>query len=78
VVAPSPPSSGKGDISGCCAALRAAADRAPDENTRAMNKQAANVCARKVKDVRDGKLSRADALSQVRSTLLGAAPGACR
>ena len=75
-------SSGKsatgGDISGCCAALQAAASRARDEGTRAMNTQAASVCARKIRDVKDGKISRADALAQVRSTLLGAAPGSCR
>lgn len=75
-------SSGKtatgGDISGCCSALQAAAARAKDEGTRAMNTQAANVCARKIRDVKDGKLSRSDALAQVRSTLLGSAPGSCR
>ncbi|HZO12781.1 MAG TPA: hypothetical protein VFB62_05975 [Polyangiaceae bacterium] len=75
-------SSGKtatgGDISGCCAALQAAASRARDEGTRAMNTQAASVCARKIRDVKDGKISRADALAQVRSTLLGSAPGSCR
>ena len=43
-----------------------------------MNKQAAGVCSRNAKRVLEGKLNKADALSQVRSSLLGDAPSACR
>ena len=69
---------GAAGISGCCLALSSIAKRAKDEGTRAVNEQAAKVCYAKSKQVVDGKLSRADALAQVRASLLHAAPTACR
>jgi len=39
--------------------------------------QAANICDRKQQEVRSGKKSRAQALAEVRSSLLGSAPAAC-
>jgi hypothetical protein len=67
-----------GSITGCCAALSAAVKTSKDQGARAMYSQAAAVCYRKSKDVEAGKLERAQALSQVRSSLLGDAPSACR
>ncbi len=67
-----------GTITGCCAALSAAVKAAKDQGTRAMYGQASAVCYRKSKDVEAGKLERSQALSQVRSSLLGDAPAACR
>jgi hypothetical protein len=65
-------------VRACCGALSAAARAAKDEGGKAMNQQAAQVCSRKVKPVSEGKLTRAKALSEVRSSLLGPAPAACR
>jgi hypothetical protein len=76
-VAPKAPLAG-GGISGCCLTLSAIAKQAKDEGTRAVNEQAAKVCYAKSKQVVDGKLSRGDALAQVRASLLHSAPPACR
>ena len=65
-------------VRACCASLSAASRAAKDEGGRAMNQQAAQVCSRKVKPVSEGKLTRAKALAEVRSSLLGPAPGSCR
>ncbi|MBW2454249.1 MAG: hypothetical protein JRI68_07055 [Deltaproteobacteria bacterium] len=67
-----------GSITGCCAALSAAVKTAKDQGARAMYGQAAAVCYRKNKDVEAGKLEPAQAMSQVRSSLLDEAPAACR
>jgi len=67
-----------GSITGCCAALSAAVKTAKDQGARAMYGQAAAVCYRKNKDVEAGKLEPGQAMSQVRSSLLGDAPPACR
>jgi hypothetical protein len=67
-----------GGISGCCGALQAKSNRSKESGAKAMYKQAAAVCFSKSKQVRSGKLTRSQALAQVRSSLLDAAPGACR
>src|SRR5690606_18224984 len=67
-----------GGISGCCNVLSALAKSAKDEGTRAVNQQAAKVCFSKSKQVVEGTLTREQALAQVRSSLLGSAPPACR
>jgi hypothetical protein len=69
---------GLGAVQACCAALRADAQNAKDEGTRAVNKQAAAVCSQRAQDVRVGRMTKSQALSAVRGSLLGAAPGACR
>jgi hypothetical protein len=75
---PTAPVPGGGGISGCCLALSANARRAKDDGTRVVNEQAAKVCYAKSKQVAEGKLSKSDALAQVRATLLHEAPAACR
>lgn len=77
-----PPVVGSGGVAGgiatCCAALMANAKSAKDDGTRVVNEQAAKVCFFKSKQVADGKLRKSVALAQVRSSLLGEAPSACR
>lgn len=65
-------------ITGCCSALLDKANRSKDPATKKLYDQAAAICYRRSKLVDQGKMSRAEALTQVRSSLLGAAPAACR
>jgi len=67
-----------GTITGCCAALSAKVKKATNQGEGAMYGQAAAVCYRLSQQVEQGKLDRAKALAQVRSSLLGTAPAACR
>lgn len=65
-------------VQACCGALRAAAKRATDEGTRAVNQQAAAVCDQKAQEVRVGRTTASKALSAVRGSLLTSAPSACK
>lgn len=65
-------------LTSCCGALRGAASSARDEGGRKMYDQAAKVCSGLMGEVTRGKLTESQALSQVRSSLLGPAPAACR
>jgi hypothetical protein len=71
-------SPGVGAVQACCAALASAARNAKDQGSKAVNRQAAAVCQQKIHDVRVGRVSKSQALSAVRGSLLGKAPGACR
>ncbi len=78
-----PKSSGSGSGSGtgierCCAALRSAAAQAMTAGSKSNYTAAANACESQRKQIIDGKVTRSQALSAVRVTLLGDAPGACR
>ncbi len=81
-VAPQPnPNANAGQVAivqGCCAALRAAAKRATEDGTRAVNQQAALVCEQKAQEVRVGRTTASKALSAVRGSLLTSAPAACK
>jgi hypothetical protein len=74
---PSPNQAQVSVVQQCCNALRAAAKRATDDGTRAVNEQAAEVCAQKAQEVRVGKTTTKKALSAVRGSLLTTAPAAC-
>jgi len=65
-------------VRACCNALRAKSGSADDKGSRAVNKQAAAVCQQRVGDVLAGRMTKAQALSSVRGSLLGKAPFACR
>ena len=65
-------------IAGCCSALSAASRNATSAGDKANYKAAASVCYSKSSAVQRGKLTRSQALSQVRASLLLAAPAACR
>ncbi len=77
-VAPRPKAVNSSKLSSCCAALAALSRTAPDQGTRSNAEVASRVCATKVSEVREGKVSSEAALSQVRSSILGSAPSACR
>ena len=62
----------------CCGALYARSRSAADEGTKRVNRQAASVCSGLATKVAQGKMTKAQALAQVRSSLLGAPPSACR
>jgi hypothetical protein len=65
-------------LGSCCGALRGASQSSRDEGGRKMYDQAAKVCSGLMGEVTRGKLTEGQALSQVRSSLLGPAPSACR
>lgn len=76
---PVPPTKSRGGrLSACCAALAAVGRTSPDPGQRQNAKAASRVCVTKLSEVRQGKISTSAALSQVRSSILGTAPGACR
>ena len=64
-------------IDSCCSALLDKANKSTDKATKQLYDQAASICYRRAKQVREGKMSRAEALAQVRSSLLGPAPASC-
>lgn len=64
-------------IDSCCSALLDKANKSKDQETKKLYDQAASICYRRARQVRDGKMSRGEALAQVRSSLLGPAPAAC-
>lgn len=72
------PSVQVGKLSSCCAALAAVARTSPDPGQRNNAAAASRVCVTKASEVKQGSLSESVALSQVRSSILGGAPGACR
>lgn len=67
-----------GRLSSCCAALAAVGRTSPDPSQRSSAKSSSRVCVTKMSEVKQGKLTTEAALSQVRSSILGTAPGACR
>jgi hypothetical protein len=67
-----------GPVMGCCNALAFAARTAKQDGDKANFKVAASVCYRLDKEVREGKRTKAQALSSVRGSLLQGAPAACR
>ena len=64
-------------IDSCCGALLDKANKSEDQATKKLYDQAAAICYRRAKSVREGKMTRGEALAQVRSSLLGPAPAAC-
>jgi hypothetical protein len=78
--APRPPGTAEPkseSIDSCCGALLDKANKSKDQASKKLYDQAAAICYRRAKAVREGKMSRAEALGQVRSSLLGPAPAAC-
>ncbi len=74
-----PPSArGGGALSACCAALAATGRGSSDHGHRNNAMAASRVCFNKLSAVKRGELTTASALSQVRSSILGTAPRACR
>ncbi len=67
-----------GGISPCCAALRANSRTAKDDAARANLLAAANACETQRLQLDQGKVTRAQALTAVRLSLLDSAPPACR
>jgi hypothetical protein len=65
-------------IQSCCGALYARSRSAKDEGSKKVNRQAASVCSSVASKVAQGKMTKAQALAQVRSSLLGSPPAACR
>ena len=65
-------------LSRCCAALAALGKRSPDPAQRTSANAAARVCFTKMSEVKQGTITSEVALSQVRSSVLGGAPSACR
>ena len=65
-------------LSGCCAALRGLSSSSSEQGNRRMYDQAAKVCSGLTGEVTRGKLTEAQALAQVRGSLLGSAPSACK
>lgn len=74
--APRPPAASK--IGGCCSALRSSSAAARDEGGKRMYDQAAKLCSGLMVKATRGEITESQALSQVRSSLLGPAPSACR
>ncbi len=66
-----------GTMMACCTALRSIASVTTDPGTKRNYTAAANACETQRQQVADGKVTKAQALSAVRSSLLGEAPGAC-
>lgn len=77
--APTATSSAKAErsIQGCCAALESAAKSANTDATKRLNEQATRVCYQKANQILQGQITPEQALAQVRSSLIGAAPSAC-
>ena len=66
-------------IEDCCAALASAATRARGKKTKKKSFRALEVCPGIAAQVRSGRSTRASALAQVRSALVGApVPASCR
>lgn len=72
------PSVQVGRLSSCCAALAGVARTSPDPGQRNNASAASRVCVTKASAVKQGNISENAALSQVRSSILGSAPSACR
>jgi hypothetical protein len=65
-------------IDACCGELRGNAKAAVDEAAKANLTAAANACETQRRQLDEGKVTRAQALSAVRLSLLDRAPAACR
>ncbi|MBM4358247.1 MAG: hypothetical protein FJ096_09060 [Deltaproteobacteria bacterium] len=70
--------SATGGIAACCAVLRANSRTAKDEAARSNLTAAANACETQRAQLDQGKVTRAQALTAVRLSLLDTAPPACR
>jgi hypothetical protein len=64
-------------ITACCAALLHQANSAKSPANKKLYDQVAALCYRRAKLVDEGKMTRAEALAQIRSSLLGSAPSSC-
>jgi hypothetical protein len=75
---PQQPRPQQGRLQACCSSLQAQAVSSNDPGRRANAANASRVCLARMEDVQRGKMSVDTALSQVRSSMLGASPPACR